>query len=169
MIKFFGVLMIIASCSAMGITLNRDMRIRLKVIKGHIAALGIIKAEIIYKNTQLEKIIDLLEEHCGQEISFFYKETFRHASVGTTFSTAAQANYVILKKQGLITEDIEILKQVCSVLGRFDGAVQAERINTACSELQRSYDALKAEIASKGKLYKAIGATVGITLALIAI
>lgn len=153
----------------MGISLNRDMRERRRALKSHIEALYLIKSELIFKNTPLKAIISLLDEKCGGRACDFYRVTYDYAERGLTFSKAAEKNYSMLKKDGLTKEDIEIIRTVCGVLGRYDAAAQVEMINKALERLNEALSALNTELAAKGKLYRAIGATTGIVLALIVI
>ena len=73
----------------------------------------------------------LLKGSIGGNTPVFYEKTFENASVGLTFSKAAEKNYLLLKKDGMTGEDIDIIRQVCGVLGRYDAASQVETINKA--------------------------------------
>lgn len=161
--------MIIISCSAIGLSLSRDMNKRKGSIKAHIEALRIIKSEILFKGSDLRSIMTLLKNRCGGAAADFYALSFENASKGLTYSKAAEKNFSLLKKEGLTGEDIEIIKSFCNVLGRYDACSQSEMISRAIDGLEENLSELKGEMASKGKLYRAIGATAGIVLALVVI
>lgn len=169
MVKLAGVVMIIISCSAIGVSLSREMTRRKGSIKAHIEALRIIKSEILFKGSDLASIMTLLTNRCGGGAARFYALSYENASKGLTFSKAAEKNFNLLKKDGLINEDIEIIKSFCNVLGRYDACSQSEMISRAIEGLEANLSELKGEMASKGKLYRAIGATAGIVLALVII
>ena len=84
----------------------------------------------------MESIIALLEKECSAKTAGFYRDTYRRARVGATFSQAAIEYYPLLKAQMLNKGDIEAIKSVCSVLGRYDAATQSETITAAISCLQ---------------------------------
>ena len=92
------------------------MRARAEALKNHISALQLIKAEILFKSAPMESIIALLEKECSAKTAGFYRDTYRRARVGATFSQAAIEYYPLLKAQMLNTGDIEAIKSVCSVL-----------------------------------------------------
>lgn len=161
--------MIIISCSAIGLSLSREMARRKGALKAHIEALRIIKSEILFKGSDLRSIMTLLTNRCGGQAASFYSLSFENASKGLNFSKAAEKNFGLLKKEGLSAEDIEIIRGFCNVLGRYDACSQSEMITKAIEGLEANLSELKGEMASKGKLYRAIGATAGIVLALVVI
>ena len=169
MVKIIGVILIIMSCWGAGISSGRDMRARAEALKNHISALQLIKAEILFKSAPMESIIALLEKECSAKTAGFYRDTYRRARVGATFSQAAIEYYPLLKAQMLNKGDIEAIKSVCSVLGRYDASTQSETITAAISCLQGRLEEASAESLSKGRLYKTLGAAAGIVLALMAI
>ena len=143
------------------------MEKRKHTLKAHIAALQLIRTEIFYRNTPLEDIFLRLEETCGSHAAGFYQKVFDIAAKGLAFSTAANQCYDLLFKDGLLKEDISMIKNACSVLGRYDGSVQAEQLSAAIRQLEDHLSVLQNELNSKGRLYKTAGATAGIILALI--
>ena len=169
MIKIISAALIVLSCSVMGMSINRGMYTRRKALKAHISALQLIKSEILFKNSPLPYMIFLIQQSCGPEAAGFYRAALDCARSGMTFSSAAGRACGILRKSGLSKQDAEIIRDTCSVLGQADGATQVEEINRAASLLGKQLELLKEEIASRGGLYRAIGATAGIILALMAI
>ena len=167
MIKTIGLIMIVTSCSMMGISLSSDLRRRSRALKAHISALQLIRTEILYKNTPLEMILAMLSDACGAQAAQFYQKTFAMAAQGMAFSTAAERHCQMLKKEGLTAEDIDVIRGACQVLGRYDSASQSERLQNAVRLLEGNLDELKGVLHAKGRIYRAVGATVGIVLALI--
>ena len=169
MIKILGLVMIVTSCSMMGLSMAREMEQRKAALKNHISALQLIRSEICYKNTPLEEILFQLEQSCGKAAATFYRKSFEAASNGLAFSAAAEQYYIDLKKDGLLAEDIEVIRNICRILGRYDSATQAEHLAAAAELLEKQLDNLQKELSSKGRLYKTVGATAGILLALIVV
>lgn len=161
--------MIIASCSAMGISMSNEINIRCRAIREHLLALDIMKNEIQFRNTPLEDIIALIEKNCSEAASKFYKRTYKLASEGMTFASAALENYSYLRSEGLANEDIEILRQVCMSLGRYDGGAQTKALNNGMEALKKTLVSVKEDTFTKGRLYRAVCTAAGVVLVLMII
>lgn len=139
------------------------------MLRDHIAALELMRTEICFKNTPMDDNLALLSKHCQKETVRFYQCAFENALSGLAFSTAAEQQYDMLKKDGLTDEDIEGIRIACRVLGQYDSIAQEEQLAVAVEHLKRLLDVLEKEVSSKGRIYKTAGATVGIVLALMVI
>ncbi len=128
-----------------------------------------IKTEILFRRTPLPVLVDALERACGGRTAAFYRATLQSAGEGLTLSTAAARHRGRLRRDGLSREDADVVLEVCAVLGRYDGATQAEAINRAVARLEDAAVQAREDAEAKGKLYRALGVTAGIVLALIAI
>ncbi len=170
MLKMLGVWMIIGSCSALGLSLSREMTARQHALREQIKALQVIKTEILFRRAPLQEIASLLEHACDGRTADFYRLTVQTAlKKGMTLQSSALRHRGRLHRMGLNKDDESAIMDVLQVLGKYDGAAQAETINRSIARLERSLAALREESASKGRLYRAIGVTAGITLALIVI
>lgn len=109
----------------------------------------------------------MLDDVCGGQAALFYQKTFSMAAQGMAFSAAAERHYQLLRKEGLLPEDIEAVRGACQVLGRYDSASQSEQLQNAVRQLEQNLSELKGVLYAKGRIYRAVGATVGIVLALI--
>ena len=65
--------------------------------------------------------------------------------------------------------EIEWIVSVGHIAGRYDAAVQADRLAGIALKLQQAICSTQDECLKKGKLYRALGMTAGIMVALIAI
>jgi len=153
----------------MGFSMHHEMVRRLAALKRHIAALGLIRTEIAYRNTPMGDILEALIRDCGADTAEFYQASFAAAASGLAFSSAAQQNLEVLKKQGLADGDIESIQAACRVLGQYDAGTQAEHLAAAISRLETNMQMMQKELSAKGRIYKTAGATIGIMLALIVI
>jgi len=149
--------------------MQHEMVRRLAALRKHIAALGLIRTEIAYRNTPLGDILEALLRDCGEDTARFYQASFAAAASGLAFSSAAQQYLELLKKQGLAERDIECIQAACRVLGQYDAATQAENLAAAISQLETNMQMLQKDLSAKGRIYKTAGATIGIMLALIVI
>ena len=137
------------------------------MLKAHAAALQTIKTEILFKNATLADILPKLKSVAGGHVAGFYRRVFEKGISGG--ASVSDDMLREMKRDGLKSDDIEAISLVCSILGRYDAAAQAEAITRAAALLEGNLDMLRKDMASKGKLYNAIGAAAGIVLALIVI
>ena len=88
---------------------------------------------------------------------------------GHSFWECAQLCLKGLAALGLSEADVRALTAALHALGRYDSAAQAEAIDRAVHTLNRAREEAEGELNQKGRVYRAMGVTVGIMLALIAV
>lgn len=69
----------------------------------------------------------------------------------------------------LLREDVALMEALGPVLGRYDGATQAEAIANCRARLLQNADCARQEQEWKGRICRAAGASLGVVLALLAI
>lgn len=162
--------MIAGSCSAIGISMNIALYKRVSSLKGFIAALETCKAEIVFRRTPVPDILAMIVRDATGEVSTFFEqlsETMRqkHLSFFDAFCKLRGR----LKPLGLIDHDIDILNTAMSVMGKYDADSQAELLDSSIRRLEDELVLAKEDCSKKGKLYKAVGLSAGIMIALIII
>lgn len=74
-----------------------------------------------------------------------------------------------LRKLPLTESDLRELDHVFDAVGKYDGETQAEALNHAILQLELQLKDARGQQAQKGRLYRAVGFSCGVALALIAI
>jgi stage III sporulation protein AB len=170
MIKMLGLVLIVASCSAMGLRMHGALRRRSRALASFIPALQTIKAEIVFRAMPLPDILDALtRENNGAAGVFFGKVARRMAVSEEGFAPACAALLPTLEGAGLRPGDVRQVQAALAGLGRYDAATQAEGLTAAIRALEEALSGARAELNQKGRLYRAMGVTVGIMIALIII
>ena len=168
MLKMIGVVMIIGSCSAIGISMSNALRERMAALKSFIAALQILKAEIVFRALPIPQILHRIEEECSGPAAGFFSVTAQvMQKENTGFHPAAERQLESLKRCNLKKGDIRHIAEALHALGRYDAGAQAQALTAAEVSLQQELDDVRKEAAQKGKLYQAVGLTTGIMLALV--
>ena len=158
MLKIMGILLIVASCSAIGFLQSRSYRQRSDGIRSFIDAFRIAKAEIVFKNTPVYDVFGVLEQQAtGTAKSFFsyIKSDDSLSAVG------------ILKHANLKEQDRGEIDTFLSVLGRYDSTNQAEMIDKTILRLEELHKQADNELAKNGRISSALGLTCGIVIAIL--
>ena len=158
MLKIIGILLIVASCSAIGILQSRSYKQRVDGIRSFIDAFQIAKAEIVFKNTPVLDVFRLLEQRAAGAAKSF----FGCMKADDTFSAGE-----ILKKSNLKESENTEIDSILSVLGRYDSVNQAEVIDRGILHLEELHNSAQRELSKNGKLSSAIGVTCGIVIAVL--
>lgn len=170
MIKILGAVLIVGSCSAMGLFMNKGLRDRAAALKSFMSAFEIIKAEIIFRALPLGQIMTILDkEALGSASHFFSSVGAEMEASQLSFSGACSLWVDSLKLYGLGKNDVGCISGALYSLGKYDAATQAEAIDKAVTALDYELGIARNELAQKGKLYRAMGVTIGIMIALIAV
>ena len=150
--------------------MNRKLSERARSIKSFISALEIIKAEIVFRALTLPDIMEIICRECrGASGNYFLRVKKTMDEEKRSFWVSAGQWMPSLKAYGLTEADTRHISSALYCLGRYDSAAQAETISTSIAGLNRELEEAARDMREKGKIYRAMGMTVGIMLALIAI
>ena len=162
MLKIIGILLIVASCSAIGFLQSKSYNQRVDGIKSFIDAFSFAKAEIVFKNSSTAEVYNMIANRCKG----WAKDFFEYA-----YSSGERLNIDILKTKldeyGINqAEKAEILR-ILSTLGKYDGANQADIIDVGIQRLEDLYKQAQTDVTKNGKLSSAFGVTAGIVIAIL--
>lgn len=160
--------MIVSACSLMGISINRKLCDRIRILQEWISALQEIKAEIVFRSTPITVILECLSRKEDNFTALYFKAVSENLQVLCIQSAAEQA-MVELKKMPLTEADLHELQHVFDVIGRYDAMTQSEALTRSITALEYQLADAKLQQGQKGKLYQAVGLSCGIALALIAV
>ena len=170
MIKLLGVLLIAGSCSAVGFSMNSRLKARVSALKSFLGAIQLFQAEIVFRRTPLPDILPLVERECPGAASAFFRQVHaRMAEMGIGFSAAMSQLLPQLRFFELRQDELDWISSVGHIAGRYDAPMQSDRLSVVITRLERSLQQAQEEYGQKGKLYRALGVTVGIMIALVAI
>lgn len=162
--------MIIGSCSAAGLFINKGLKDRISAIKSFVTAFQIVKSEIIFRALPLGDIMRTIEAQCKGAAAEYFVNVHQEMGGGRRgFWPACGLWLHTLRLHGLTEGDIGIISGALQALGRYDGATQAEMITKACTALEQELEIARQELGQKGRLFRAMGVTVGIMIALVVI
>lgn len=147
MLKFFGILTIIAVSTLYGLRASTNLKLRRKRLGLYLRLIGEIEDKI-----RLRKGLDEIFSE-GLAVELIQYENF-----SATF-----------KKEGLKQSDIDILNEFFSLLGLGDIKSQTELCKTYLGLLGKKEKEAEAETSQKAKLYSLLGFFFGLFVAILLI
>lgn len=144
----------------------------MQALGSFMTALQVIKAEVVFRALPVPDILDTLRRECRGPAAPFFGRVLEDMEAGREdgqFWPCAQPWLETLTRQGLSAQDVRHISSALYALGRYDGAAQAEAIDGALRALEGELAAANSELGQKGRIYRAMGVTVGIMLALIVV
>ena len=168
MIKMLGAILVVASCTAMGLGVASQMRHRVRVLSSMILALQMMRGEISLRLTPLPELVGRLSEEAPIEVQGFFKELggrldrLGDERFSEIWVKALEKN----EELGLGDGELAAMKHLGSTLGRFNREEQEAALNRCISELEDCRSAARNEVDTQGKLFTGLGVAGGITLAI---
>lgn len=172
MLKILGTILIIGSFSAIGISAKQTMLRRVRAISSVIAALEIISSELSYKLTTLPDIIGLLASDSRPAIREIFRDMLRQMKKEDGLSLEykwMKAFKTSGAEAGLSSEEILLLCDLSSFIGKYDVEQQLKTLSYTKRRLENCLKVSKDEMKSKGNVYRTCSIAAGILLVLILI
>ena len=168
MLKLLGAILIVGTCSLMGVSINRRLCDRVRVLQEWVMILQEIKSEIVFRAAPIPAIFQAIADKQENFTSQYFKMIYNNMR---TFGlqSSVELSLCELRKLPLTESDLRELQHVFDSLGRYDAPTQAESLARTISALEHQLLDAKLEHNQKGRLYQAIGVSCGIALALVAI
>ncbi len=168
MLKLIGIVLIVGSCSAIGISINGVLGRRVQTLRGFICAFQIVKAEVVFRFASTSEILQDICEQCGGGAGYFFKSAQKLMSKERIpLWSAADRLIPMLSQYGISETQREQIARALSAMGRYDAHQQAQALDIVIAQLEDELISARKEHGEKGKLYRAVGLSAGIMLALV--
>lgn len=156
-LRLLGAALLTGLGGAVGGAAVRSLRRRAELLRELSAGLGLMAEELTLLRTPLPDIFDLLGDR-----PFFclLRAGFGAEPTAALWRRAAEALDI---KQA----DREALASLAPVVGRYDAARQAAEISLVRARLDRSAQALEADLSGRARTYTGLGLSLGAMLAVI--
>lgn len=164
--KAIGVVLVILSCSTLGLNMAGKLRERAKFLHSLVRGLTILRNELCSSLITVDEALKLLSDKgCGPAHEFFAqcKLNFGTVPLKTAWTAAALSG----RRWGMDSEECGMLADLGDVIGRYDAEKQKELIDKA-----NEYFAERARFADEEnrrqyKLRTALGVGSGLMLAVL--
>lgn len=171
MLRLIGAVMIIAACGLVGIIVSKSYLLRPKYLHDLSAALQLLETEINYTRTSLPEACTIIAKRIKEPVSQFFTcfaESLKNES-GVNAQEAWDNSLIVLADAGFLKQDIEIIKQLGSVLGRSDAADQLKHITALQKRIQALAKVAELERDKNVRLWNYLGFCIGALVVLLLI
>lgn len=172
MLKFLGSVVVILSCTLIGMTIASNYRRRPEEIRALRNALQILETEIAYGATPLPDALALVAERCDNRVALLFKRasdelfTMRGVTAREAWLMAINDYY---PKSALNQSDRAILQELGNALGISDREDQVKHLTLTKEQLQLAQAKAEDASAKNTKVYNYLGFLGGLTIVLILI
>ena len=168
-IKYFSICLIVLISASIGIIYSKKYGNRLRDLEEMKKALNIFKTKIVFTYEPIPEVFKELEKNINKNIgAIFYK-----ASNYMSKNDAGVAWKNALKEEKIHTNfensDIEALCNLSKMLGYTDLEGQISNIELVCNLIDNQIDEARQLKKKNEKLYKTIGTSIGLAVAIILI
>lgn len=170
MLKAIGAVLVIASCSAIGLQKSGDLKMRMKQLVMLKRMLLMLKGEIRYAKTPLPEAFDNIGKRIGNCFGGFLTglaEKLTEQSGQPFRELWKQAIDDKLTETNLAKEDKEQLKKMGEDLGYLDSDMQINTIDLQVEQLELQLQRLEKGISGKTRVYNCLGIFCGILIAIL--
>lgn len=170
MIRLTGAVMLAAGAAALGLAAVARLEGRVRDLRGAIAGLEGMRLALTSCLAPLDEMLSAAAEaaegraravfsYCGEGLKKSGRQRF-----GALWYAALEELPLCLEEQ-----DLEALRPLGGVLGRYDGDSQAQALSRSISLLKGQLDSAVEQRRSQGKVYGTVGISVGLFLAILLI
>lgn len=170
MIKFIGALLVITSCTALGLYFSTELITRINDLKELKKILILLRGDIEYANTPLPEAVQVLSKRHDGTYKKFLKNISKHLLElnGESFSSIWKDG---VKKDllhtSLIKEDYALLNQLGESIGYLDKSMQINTIDLYLEQIDGIINELAISVNEKTHLYNSLGIMGGIFITIV--
>lgn len=165
-IKLFGIVLVIAGCSAFGFKLAADLRLQIKAIRDLIDILNYMECELNCRLTPLPQLCRLSAEQ-GKFLKNLFLQFADEMEAQIAVDTASCMEAAI-QKSPHISDTIEsFLKELGSSFGKFDLEGQLSGIDALRKKCVMQLHALEENKDVRMRNYRTLGMCAGAALAIL--
>lgn len=165
MLKLLGAILIIGSSGALGLSAQQGLRARIAALDGFLKALECIESEIAYRLTPCGELIAQLAAEGNPHTAPVFRALAGWLSRNDGLSLAYKWRRAFQEQGpacGLRAEEIGILCDAASFLGRYDSEQQRRALRLLSARLSGVRDEAAEDLKNKGSLYRTCGLTLGV-------
>lgn len=170
MLKMLGLGLIIGACSAIGMSMGRDLKRRVAQLQELRRMTGMLQGEIQYAKSPLSEAFRHAAARLKEPFSAFLRHTAEDMEQfsGEPFSEIFARNAgEELKDSGLLKEDLEQLCGFGEHLGYLDQQMQLRTIDLYRMQISETCEQAAEELKNKEKVYRYLGVCTGLFLAIL--
>ncbi|MEG1469035.1 MAG: stage III sporulation protein AB [Anaerovoracaceae bacterium] len=169
MVKIVSLIFIIVGCAAFGFTKASQIRERLFLLEEFSEMLIKLSTEISYFKEPLPQLFKRFSDEQNNRSSSILKYCYRQYEEENIPLLASWNEGIIMAYKGtLVTDDdIHIMEKVGQFIGQSNWERQEEHFKLVSIQLNRQIESARQMISTKGNMYKKMGISIGVVIAVI--
>lgn len=166
-LKWIGAVLVIGTCSGLGIARAAAQRRDVRVLKQLLSALEMMRLELSCRATPLPELCRIAENRAGREIREYFR-TLADLLGSQVAPDASQCARLALNKcPQLPATAAQVLTQLSLSLGRFDYDGQLQGLQKTCELCEGELHRTLADSDGKVRTYQTLGICAGMALAVL--
>lgn len=164
-IKYISLIMVLAVSFLIGFLISKKYKDRVNELKEIQIALDILENKIKFTYEPLKEIFGQMKNLLKGNISELFSnisKNLENNSVEIAFSESMKE-----VKTNLLEEDLEVIKNLSKILGKTEKDGQVSQIELTKTFIKSQIKKAENEEEKNSKLYKTLGATIGLALIII--
>lgn len=167
MLRWVGAALVFAGFGALGLLSAGRLSGRVKALQSMTAALEQMERELTFRLASMPELLESAARAAGPPTDGFFRRCLEEMGRLGEKSLAEIWGESLDRAGELGQPALAALRELGTVLGRYDGESQKESLAAACSELERCLQQARAERERLGRVYTALGMTAGAVLAIL--
>lgn len=171
-IKMIGCLFLMGSAAGIGFLKAEELNERVKNLKELKRMMVLLQGELRFHRAALSEAFENVAGRVEEPFREFLRETAVRLEARESAGFDAvwrEMSKRLLRSEGFLKEDEQLLELLRSSLGYLDLTMQTETLNLAIIQTEEAIKLAKEQRESRAKLYQTMGITVGALLTLLII
>ncbi|BDF71047.1 hypothetical protein CE91St41_17260 [Oscillospiraceae bacterium] len=168
MLKMLGAILLTGGAAALGFAAAGQLASRVTALRALLGALELMERELAFTLPSMPELLASLAERAAPPAGGFFARCARglgrlgEQSLGEIWRQALEEYPMDLKE-----DELQTLRGLGDVLGRYDGEGQRQALGLAREQLSRSLVSAEEDRDRQGKVYGALGLTAGTFLVIL--
>ena len=167
--KIIGCIFIFLGCTLMGYMKANSYKKRVVELENIIELIKLLEIEIIYRKENLKKAFIKVSNAKECWFSNVLKDCGQQLSLERPFENSWKNSIKTTADCPLVENDLTILNDLASTIGRTDALGQIKAIEPTKLRLNHNLESAKANYIRQGKMYKGLGLACGATFVILLI
>jgi stage III sporulation protein AB len=168
MLKLMGAFLLAGGAAYLGFSATARLERRVRTLRTLLGALELLERELSFRLTPMPALLERLAKQTRPPVSTFFARCLDGLSdLGERTLSDLWSEALESVPMDLGQEDLLILRELGGILGRYDGEGQGEALALAQARLGQCLTAAAEERTRLGRVYGALGLSIGALLVIL--
>lgn len=160
-----GALLVVLGASGWGCYAVFLKQKQIRQLSFFITSLELLQRNLVHHLMPLPQLLEMVSSQAQGDAKVFFTNCQKEIENGNAVSESWQKSVQLMTHHGQTF--CQSMLPLAQFLGKFEADMQAQHISYTLEQLKKQYDESKAQCLKTGKVYRALGVTVGIFIVVI--